>query len=173
MSLKSIVSKQRSLNLDELTSGKDEPKQNEEISKQSSVKQFSQIPPKSLFNQPLTLSGYSDLRKAKKEELKLNDFVSQVEEVLNYFDVEGKKYDFSIILWVCNQAENYFSKPKSGENKKKAVIAVCKKYFNNDELLVSQAVQSVVPLVSRSSVLSRCYFKSANFFYSMLSRLKK
>lgn len=167
MSLKSIVkipsTPPRTLDL-----GKDDddrPKKEENTKKEKKA-----VPPKLVFNEKL--DGYDDMRKSKKEEVKLDAFLCEINDVFDYFETDDKKYNFKKLLWVCNQAENYFTKEKSGELKLKAVKLICAPYFNNDDVLLEEAIKSVLPLVKKSSVIRRVYYKTTNFFLSTLCRLK-
>lgn len=175
MSLKSIVPKSQTLkvvnsvNLDvpEIHSvGTEEPAVSVKRVPSVSPKE---VPPKSVLFQDLSsLKGYTEKRKAVKDELKYAEFVEELQAVLSIFEGENKKYDSAMVLFVCNSAENYFSKKGSGEIKQKAVVDVCKKYYNNDEELLKSIIELLMPMISKSSMFSRSFQKLRNFFWLMI-----
>lgn len=178
MSLKSIVpvkkqpSNLKVVNLDnnELLGDEPEPQPSPSVSvKRVASISPKEVPPKSVLFQDLSsLKGYAEKRKAVKDELKYAEFVEELLAVLSIFEGENKKYDSAMVLFVCNSAENYFSKKGSGEIKQRAVVDVCKKYYNNDEELVKSIIELLMPMICKSSMFSRSFQKLRNFFWLMI-----
>ncbi len=114
------------------------------------------IPPNELFGMNLKeLEGFRELRVNLKLEKELELFVNGFEDVLKYFNPHDKHFDHKIVKFVCQNAEYYFTRKKSGKLKEKAVCEVCKRYFNNDVELVKVIISLVLPLVKKCSVYRR------------------
>ena len=128
--------------------------------------------PKYLFGGPIDLPNYEQKRKLQKEDQRINDFVTEVCDVLEIFtsELENKK-DARLVLFCCNQAENYFTKSKCGEVKKKAVLKVCKKYLHDEEIIES-VIETVMPLVIKSTLYSRTYMQLNRVFLAMVKYLR-
>lgn len=116
------------------------------------------IPPSVLYNSSLKkMSGFQNLRSSMKREAFLKQFITQGVDVFEPYDVnDDTKYDAEIVKFMCQTAEDVFIKySKQGEEKKKAVVEICKKYFDNNEVLVGKMVEQVLPLIKKSTFLRR------------------
>ena len=128
------------------------------------------IPPKNAYNSDMTLlEGFSANRDTLKAKVKIEKFVSEMEIVLELF--VPRKYDSKVVQFVANCAENAFCKSKQGAVKEQAVIAICKKYYNEDEALVKEVLSLVLPNVFKTNVARRVLYKCTNFFCWMVGLL--
>ena len=130
------------------------------------------VPPKFLLLSDLkSIEGYDEKRKFAKATLKYDEFVTGLKEVFKIFDPKTKKYDHSLIIWVCNTAEQYFvQEKKMGAIKEKAVIEVVKQYFNDDEELVKSIIKLVMPSIKKSNMFSRAVNKVVFFFLNLIAK---
>jgi hypothetical protein len=130
--------------------------------------------PKSLFGSSLKhIEGYRDMRKYKKVQKLEQEFVSEMSKIMRLFETDEKKYDAELVKFVCEIAENYFIlyPGQMGSSKKKAVIAVVSKFFNNDELLIEKIIDLVLPTIKKTNILRRSKHRVKRLFLYLLSTL--
>lgn len=117
------------------------------------------IPPSVLYNSNLKqMSGFKNLRSSMKRDAFLKEFIKQGLEVFALYEVNDEtKYDAEIVRFMCQTAEDSFIHyKKQGFEKRKAVVEVCKKYFDDNEVLIGKIVEQVLPLITKSSLFRRC-----------------
>ena len=121
------------------------------------IADIKEIPPKMLFNSDMKqLKGFREVRIGLKQDALFKDFVESMTNVLDLFDNSSRKYDSDIVQFVCQSAEDTFiSHKKMGPIKLKSVIAICKRYFNNDEELVAKIIDMVLPIIKQSTFYRR------------------
>lgn len=125
------------------------------------------IPPSVLYNSNLkTMKGFKNLRNNMKREAFLKEFVKSGIEALEPYQVdEDTRYDSEIVKFMCQSVEDIFVKyNKQGDEKKKAVVEICKKYFDDNEVLVSKVIEQVLPFIHRSTFWRR----NKHRFYDMI-----
>lgn len=130
--------------------------------------------PKSLFGESLKhIEGYRDMRKYKKVQKLEQEFVSEMSKIMQLFQKDDKKYDAELVKFVCEIAENYFVlyPGQMGASKKKAVIAVVSKFFNDDELLIEKIIDLVLPTIKKTNILRRSKHRIKRLFLYVLSML--
>lgn len=116
------------------------------------------IPPSVLYNSNLKqMKGFRALRSNMKREAFLKEFIVQGKEALEPYAVNDETmYDAEIVKFMCQTAEDVFIHyAKQGQEKKRAVMEVCKKYFDNNEALVSKMIEQVLPSISHSTFWRR------------------
>ena len=135
------------------------------------LQEIKEIPPKLLFNSDMKkLKGFRDVRINLKQDALSKDFIESMTNVLDLFDNSERKYDSDIVQFVVQSAEDTFiSHPKMGDIKSKAVVAICKRYFNDDVELVSKIIQMVLPLIKKSSFYRRNKTRAKQLFLSLLN----
>lgn len=147
----------------------------EQIKRQAdtTVTESQEIPPKLLFNSDLKeLKGFREMRITLKQNLMYCDFVESLSNVLDLFDNTQRKYDHDIVQFVCQSAEDAFiSHKQMGLLKKKAVVEICKRYFNDDAELVSKIIEIVLPNIIKSSLYRRNKKRLSNCFFFVVSYL--
>lgn len=124
----------------------------------SAVVQERKIPASVLYNSSLKkMSGFRNLRASMKRDAFLKEFIVQGLQVFEPYEVnDDTQYDSEIVKFMCQTAEDIFIKyHKQGEEKKRAVIEVCKKYFDGNEVLTGKMVEQVLPSIIKSSFLRR------------------
>lgn len=130
------------------------------------------IPPNKLFGMDLKqIDGFRDIRIEMKKEQQLQEFVRGFRSVLKHFDTNQKHFDTKLVQIVCQNAEYFFVRPKSGDLKLKAVIEVVKIFFNNDAELVKTIVNLVLPLVKKCNMYRRYKGSIRSFFLPLLNIL--
>ena len=148
--------------------------ENTQVKKELSVKadiDSKEIPPKLLFNSDMKqLKGFREMRINLKHDALFKDFVESMTNVLDLFDNSERKYDSDIVQFVVQSAEDTFiSHLHMGDIKKRAVVAICKRYFNDDVELVSKIIDMVLPLIKRSSFYRRNKTRAKQFFFWLLN----
>ena len=116
------------------------------------------IPPSVLYNSNLKqMKGFRALRSNMKREAFLKEFIVQGKEALEPYAVNDETmYDAEIVKFMCQTAEDVFIHySKQGQEKKRAVMEVCKKYFDNNEALVSKVIEQILPSISHSTFWRR------------------
>jgi len=142
---------------------------NENFESKKHELRLEEIPPKELFNSDLRkLKGYNEVRMNVKDKKAYNDFVDSFCGVIDLLPYS--KYDSEIVKFVCQSAEDYFIKRKGmGSLKEEAVIAVCKRYFNDDDELVHNVIGLVLPTIIKSTFYRRNKKRVHNFFCAFLN----
>jgi len=116
------------------------------------------IPPSVLYNSNLKqMKGFRALRSNMKRDAFLKEFIAQGKEALEPYAVNDETmYDAEIVKFMCQTAEDVFIHySQQGQEKKRAVVEVCKKYFDNNEVLVSKVVEQILPSISHSTFWRR------------------
>ena len=144
---------------------KDAPVKNVEL------QEIKEIPPKLLFNSDMKkLKGFRDVRINLKQDALSKDYIESMTNVLDLFDNSERKYDSDIVKFVVQSAEDTFiSHPKMGYIKSKAVVAICKRYFNDDVELVTKIIEMVLPLIKKSTFYRRNKTRAKHFFLWLLN----
>jgi hypothetical protein len=116
------------------------------------------IPTAVLYNSNLKqMKGFRALRSNMKRDLFLKEFISQGKEALEpYILNEETMYDVEIVKFIMQTAEDVFIHySKQGDEKRRAVIEVCKKYFDDNEILVSKTIEQMLPFINHSNFWRR------------------
>ena len=93
-----------------------------------------------------------------------HDFINEIDKVLKLYDDPELKYSEKLVLFVMSEVEQYILKPKSGNTKKELVIEICKKYFNDDPVLVELIIKLVFRELSQVKFIKRQGLKLLRFF---------
>jgi hypothetical protein len=120
--------------------------------------QEAKIPPSVLYNSNLKkMKGFHNLRSNMKRESFLKEFVSSGSEALGPYEVNDEtKYDVEIVKFMMQTAEDTFIHyKKQGAEKRSAVIAICRKYFDDNEVLVSKTIEQMLPFINKSNFWRR------------------
>lgn len=111
------------------------------------------------------IKGYREKRKALKNQKEYEEFISQVEAALSIFDNSDKKYDVNVLEVIMQIAEDVFiSDKKMGQLKFDACVYVAKRFFNDDEELVSILLEQLLPKIKKSSLYRRNKKRVRRFF---------
>jgi hypothetical protein len=116
------------------------------------------IPPSVLYNSNLKqMKGFRALRSNMKRDLFLKEFIAQGKEALEPYAVNDETmYDAEIVKFIMQTAEDVFIHyAKQGQEKKRAVIEICKKYYDGNEVLVSKVVEQMLPFINHSTFWRR------------------
>ena len=116
------------------------------------------IPPSVLYGSNLKqMKGFHSLRSTMKRDSFLKQFIKSGIEALEPYDVgEETMYDIEIVKFIMQTAEDSFIHyKKQGAEKKSSVIAICLKYFDNNEVLVGKTVEQMLPFIKHSTFLRR------------------
>lgn len=118
----------------------------------------------------ISLNAYDVARKGLKMIDKRHEFQMKVSRMLALIDPEedNAKYNEEIVKFVCECAELFFLKPKSGQIKEEMAILLLKPYFNNDEKLIKKFIQLVFKDIRKANFLRRNYVRVRTFFCSFL-----
>lgn len=117
------------------------------------------------------LEGLEEIKSDRKSEDKYGLFVSEIKKLLSHFDIGTKKYNHKLLLFVCQVAEDVFSKSNSGELKERAVIEAVAPFFDGNEQLISTMIQMVYPQIIKSNMLRRFKKSLCKFFFGVRQRL--
>jgi hypothetical protein len=90
-----------------------------------------------------------------KQSNKSNDFIEQINHVLDLFDVDDLKYSHEIVFFVMTESEKFLLVSKSGEQKKDIVVDVCKRFFNDDPALVRLVVELLIHKLPQVKMFGR------------------
>ena len=116
------------------------------------------IPPSVLYGSNLKqMKGFHSLRSNMKRDSFLKQFIKSGIEALEPYDVgEETMYDIEIVKFIMQTAEDSFIHyKKQGAEKRAAVITICKKYFDSNEVLVGKTVEQMLPFIKHSTFLRR------------------
>lgn len=110
--------------------------------------------------------------KSKLDKIKIenhqHDFTQSIKSVLNLYADDELHYSENIVFFVMQEIERFLLKPKSGIHKEKVCVECCKKYFNNDENLVSLIIKLLMPQLKQIKFSERQIRKVIRFFSKML-----
>lgn len=131
--------------------------------------------PKYLYNANLKdISGYRDLRRDIKIKEMQDEFIKETKKIMCLFESDTKKYDHKLVLYLCQLCEHHFiSHKKMGKTKKLCVVEVLKKFYNDDEELISSIIELVLPQIKKSTLVSRMQSRTVKFFYIIVSLFLK
>lgn len=118
----------------------------------------SKIPPSVLYGSNLKeMKGFHNLRSNLKRDAFLKEFIKSGVQALEPYEVgEETMYDVEIVKFIMQTAEDTFIHyKKQGAEKKAAVVAVCKKYFDENEVLVGKTVEQMLPFIKHSTFFRR------------------
>lgn len=109
--------------------------------------------------------------KTKLDKIKIEnhqyDFSQSIKSVLNLYNDDDLHYSENIVFFVMQEIERFLLKPKSGKHKEKVCVECCKKYFNNDENLISLVVKLLMPKLKQIKFSERQIRKVIRFFSKM------
>ena len=120
-----------------------------------SVNPFEQIvlaPPDINFK---NLKGYKNKEKAYKLNLKKQAIIDHINNALNIYTDEEKKYNTDIVIFVCQCVEDLITTSKSGKLKAEVVMKVCAKYFDDKEDLVMVIINLMYEKIVKTSLVRR------------------
>ena len=123
------------------------------------------LPPKKILNNSnlKKLKSYRNLRKNIKSQNEESEFISQLTDVLNLFDENEVHYDPDVLVLIMQIAENWFLGKKDGEKRKRNVIIVAKRFFDENEELVNKMIEIVLPRVMQNKYIERNLKKFVKF----------
>jgi hypothetical protein len=93
--------------------------------------------------------------KSVKQSHKSSDFIEKINAVLNLFDGDEVHYSWEVILFVMTECERFLLVKGSGAEKQAIVIEICKKYFNDDEVLVKLVISLLMHRLPQIKFLER------------------
>ena len=119
------------------------------------------LPPKKILNNSnlKKLKSYRNLRKNIKSQNEESEFISQLTDVLNLFDENKVHYDPDVLVLIMQIAENWFLGKKDGEKRKRNVIIVAKRFFDENEELVNKMIEIVLPTIKQNKYIERNFLK--------------
>ena len=120
-----------------------------------SVNPFEQItlePPDINFK---NLKGYKNKEKEYKLNMKKQAIIDHINNALNIYTDEEKKYNTDIVIFVCQCAEDLITSAKSGKLKAEVVMKVCAKYFDDKEDLVMVIINLMYEKIIKTSLARR------------------
>ena len=120
-----------------------------------SVNPFEQIilePPDINFK---NLKGYKNKEKEYKLNMKKQAIIDHINNALNIYTDEEKKYNTDIVIFVCQCAEDLITTAKSGALKAEVVMKVCSKYFDGKEDLVMVIINLMYEKIVKTSLARR------------------
>ena len=126
----------------------------------TSVNPFEQItlsPPDINFK---NLKGYKTKEKAYKLILKKQLIIDHINNALNIYTDDEKKYNTDIVLFVCQCVEDLITSSKSGPLKFDVVTKVCSKYFDNKDELVMVIINLMFDKIVKTSLVRRNKLKA-------------
>ena len=123
------------------------------------------LPPKKILNNSnlKKLKSYRNLRKNIKSQNEESEFIRQLTDVLNLFDENEVHYDPDVLVLIMQIAENWFLGKKDGEKRKRNVIIVAKRFFDNNEELVNKMIEIVLPKIKQNKYIERNLKKFVKF----------
>jgi predicted SprT family Zn-dependent metalloprotease len=120
-----------------------------------SVNPFEQIvlePPDINFK---NLKGYKNKEKEYKLNMKKQAIIDHINNALNIYTDEEKKYNTDIVIFVCQCAEDLITTAKSGKLKAEVVMKVCAKYFDEKEDLVMVIINLMYEKIVKTTLARR------------------
>ena len=101
------------------------------------------------------LKGYKTKEKAYKLNMKKQLIIDHINNALNIYTDDEKKYNTDIVLFVCQCVEDLIHAPKAGSLKSEVVQKVCAKYFDGKEELVMVMINLMFEKVIKTSFIRR------------------
>lgn len=140
--------------------------------KRQQEKHVGAIPPKKILNNSnlKKLKSYRQLRQSIKGQNEESEFYEQITAVLNLFDVDEVKYDADLLILVMQIAENYFLGKKDGERRKKNVVLVTKRFFDDNEELTSKIIEMSMDKIVQNKFVKRNLKKCLRYLKSVVVR---
>ncbi len=129
-----------------------------QLMRQASSPEVKSVPEKSLYNSNLKkVKGFHNLRSNLKREIFLDEFISESKSALElYSNDDATNYDNEILLCLMQTAEDTFIQyKKQGVEKKHAVVEICKKYYDDNDVLVGKLVEQNMKNIKHSNFLRR------------------
>lgn len=111
------------------------------------------------------LKGRLDVIKMQNNQY---DFAQSMEAVMDLYNRDDLHYSENIVFFVMQEVEKFMLKPKAGEYKQQVCVECCKKYFNNDDGLVSLIIKLLMPKLKQVKFSERQVRKVIRFFSRML-----
>lgn len=90
-----------------------------------------------------------------KQSNKSNDFIEQINHVLDLFDVNDLKYSYEIVFFVMTECEKFLLVSKGGDQKNEIVVDVCKRFFNDDPALVRLVIGLLMHRLPQVKMIGR------------------
>ena len=117
------------------------------------------------------LKSFKAFRSSAKRDLFLNNFVQEGKVTLEAYDNDEElHYAYEIVQFMMEIAEHAFIQyKKQGSEKRSAVIAIVKKYFDDNEELVAKVIEQLMSHIRKSNIFSRNKTRIKNGLYILLS----
>lgn len=106
------------------------------------------------------LKGYKNKEKEYKLNMKKKLIIEHINNALNIYTDEEKKYNTDVVLFVCQCVEDLITKPKSGALKAEVVTKVCAKYFDEKDDLVTVIINLMFEKIIKTSLIRRNKLKA-------------
>lgn len=120
-----------------------------------SVNPFEQIVLESPDINFKNLKGYKNKEKEYKLNMKKQAIIDHINNALNIYTDEEKKYNTDIVIFVCQCVEDLITSSKSGKLKSEVVMKVCAKYFDDKEDLVMVIINLMYDKIIKTSLVRR------------------
>lgn len=127
------------------------------IDPQPVSKQFNKytlLPDTSRFDASKLQSLESKLKNIKQTN-KSNDFISQIINILDLFDVNDLKYSHEVVFFVMAECEKFLLVSKSGDQKNDIVVEICKRFFNDEPALVKMVIELLMHKLPQVKYIER------------------
>lgn len=116
------------------------------------------------------LEGFEERLQKMKITNYQSDFLNEIEKICALYKDDELKYSYQFVYFIMEEVEKFILKPKAGESKKRLVIEVCKRYFNDDEDLVMMVISLMFEKLSQVKFFKRQGYKLIRFFLSLKPR---
>jgi hypothetical protein len=90
-----------------------------------------------------------------KQTNKSNDFIDQIINILDLFDVNDLKYSHEVVFFVMSECEKFLLVSKSGEQKNDIVVEVCRRFFNDEPALVKLVIELLMHKLPQVKLVER------------------
>lgn len=114
------------------------------------------------------LPSYKERRKSVKNVNAIKIWNKKINSLLKLYDQRSDKYNFELLIGVCQIVEdNMIFKERCGEDKKRVVINILLPFFNNDLELLDKAIEFCLKDIQRSSMRKRLLKRLYLFFFTV------
>lgn len=142
------------------------------VSYNSESEKVKEIPEKYFMNSNLKNimpSDYAEKRRDIKHDKYASYWTSEIDKLISVYNETDDVYHISLvnsIMQICEDYVVYTS--KSGKIKKDIVLKVCKKFFNNDEKLLSAIIENELKNIIHSTLFRRICARFEVYFFSKI-----
>ena len=142
------------------------------ITQEEEEKQQHQLPPKYFMNSNLKNimpADYADKRRDIKHNKYALYWSNEIDNLISVYNETDDKYHIKLVNSIMQICEDYvIYTSKSGSTKRDIVLKVCKKFFNNDEKLLTAIIENELKNIIHSTLFRRVCARFEVYFFSKI-----